>query len=66
MPPGPINNPGMSSIMAALNPETHNYMYFAAKGDGSHRFAETFTEHKKNAELYRQYLDQLESEKENK
>jgi UPF0755 protein len=64
LPPGPINNPGMSSILAALNPENHNYLYFAARGDGSHRFAETFGEHKKNAELYRQYLDQLEKDKE--
>jgi UPF0755 protein len=56
----------MSSILAALNPEKHNYLYFAAKGDGSHRFAETFQEHKKNAELYRQYLDLLESQKEEK
>lgn len=63
LPPGPINNPGMSSILAALEPEGHNYLYFAAKGDGSHRFAETFQEHRKNAELYRQYLDQLEGEK---
>ena len=66
LPPGPINNPGMSSIIAALNPEKHNFLYFAAKGDGSHRFAETFEEHKKNAELYRKYMDQLEKEKGNK
>jgi UPF0755 protein len=66
LPPGPINNPGLSSILAALNPEKHNYLYFAAKGDGSHRFSATFEEHKKNADLYRQFLDSLETEKENK
>ncbi|HEY3251318.1 MAG TPA: endolytic transglycosylase MltG [Ignavibacteria bacterium] len=66
LPPGPINNPGLSSILAALYPEEHSYLYFAAKGDGSHRFAKTYEEHKKNAELYRQYLDQLEKEKGNK
>jgi UPF0755 protein len=65
LPPGPINNPGLSSILAALEPGHHKFLYFAAKGDGSHRFAETFDEHRKNAELYRQYLDELEK-KDNK
>jgi UPF0755 protein len=66
LPPGPINNPGWGSILAALYPENNNYLYFAAKGDGSHRFAETYDEHKKNAKLYRDYLDQLEKDRENK
>jgi len=66
LPPGPINNPGKLSILAALYPENNNYLYFAAKGDGSHRFAETYDEHKKNAKLYRDYLDQLEKDRENK
>jgi peptidoglycan lytic transglycosylase G len=66
LPPGPINNPGWGSILAALYPESSNYLYFAAKGDGSHRFAETYDEHKKNAKLYRDYLDQLEKDRENK
>jgi len=65
LPPGPINNPGLSSIIAALYPDKHNFLYFAAAGNGSHRFAVTFDEHKKNAELYRKYLDQLEKEKGN-
>lgn len=61
LPPGPINNPGLSSIIAALEPEEHNYIFFVAKGDGSHRFAETYNEHKKNIELYQQYLKEKES-----
>jgi len=64
LPPGPINNPGWGSILAALYPEENKYLYFAAKGDGSHRFAETYDEHKKNAKLYREYLNQLEKEPE--
>jgi peptidoglycan lytic transglycosylase G len=60
LPPGPINNPGLSSIMAAIHPEKNNYLYFVAKGDGSHRFAETYYEHKKNVQEYRKYLQQLE------
>ena len=66
LPPGPINNPGLSSILAALNPEEHKYLYFVAKGDGSHRFAETYGEHKKNIGLYKQYLQNQEQETENK
>lgn len=66
LPPGPINNPGLSSILAALYPEEHNYLYFASRGDGTHRFATTYEEHRKNAELYRKYLEQQEKEKENK
>lgn len=59
LPPGPINNPGLSSIMAALKPEKHNYLYFVAKGDGSHRFAENYEEHKRNVELYRAFMNKM-------
>jgi UPF0755 protein len=65
LPPGPINNPGLSSILAALYPEENKFLYFVAKGDGSHRFAENYDEHKKNIELYQQYLKALEEKKKN-
>ncbi|NLJ72421.1 MAG: endolytic transglycosylase MltG [Syntrophomonadaceae bacterium] len=45
LPAGPIASPGKDSIKAALNPEKHNYLYYLAKGDGSHYFARTFDEH---------------------
>ncbi len=63
LPPGPINNPGLSSIIAALEPQESNYLYFVAKGDGSHRFSATYDEHKKNIELYQNYLKALEEKK---
>ena len=63
LPPGPINNPGLSSIIAAISPEKNNYLYFVAKGDGSHRFAETYAEHKKNIAEYKKYLQQIEEDK---
>lgn len=66
LPPGPINNPGLSSILASLQPEDNKYLYFVAKGDGSHYFAENYEGHKKNIELYQQYLKKLEEEKKNK
>ncbi len=45
LPPGPISCPGAASILAALNPEKHNYYYYVAKGDGSHYFSKTYSEH---------------------
>ena len=64
LPPGPINNPGLSSIIAAIEPEDNDYLYFVAKGDGSHRFAETYKEHKENIQLYKEYLQEKEENNE--
>ena len=47
LPPGPINNPGLPSIRAALNPAKHNYIFFVATGEGGHKFTENYEEHKK-------------------
>jgi UPF0755 protein len=45
LPPGPINNPGKASILAALYPANVDLLYFVAKGDGSHIFSSTLEEH---------------------
>lgn len=45
LPPAPIASPGIESLIAALNPEDVDYMYFVAKGDGSHAFSTTYEEH---------------------
>lgn len=45
LPPGPIANPGQASIEAALKPDQHDYLYYVAKGDGSHHFSRTHEEH---------------------
>lgn len=47
LPPGPICNPGKASIFAALYPADADYLYFVAKGDGSHIFSTTLKEHNK-------------------
>ena len=47
LPPGPINNPGLESIKAALYPEEIDFLYFVAKGDGYHTFSKTEKEHNK-------------------
>jgi UPF0755 protein len=50
LPPGPICNPGLSSIRAVVRPAQTDYLYFVGKGDGSHIFARTYEEHIRNQE----------------
>ena len=45
LPPGPICNPGLSSIKAALYPTETDYLFFVAKGDGKHEFSTTYEDH---------------------
>lgn len=48
LPAGPICNPGIESIRAAMNPARHKYLYYhtdTEKNDGSHIFSETFAQH---------------------
>lgn len=45
LPPGPICNPGLSSLKAALRPADVPYLYFVSKNDGSHLFSETIEAH---------------------
>jgi UPF0755 protein len=54
LPPGPISNPRLDSILAVTNPADTNYLYFVAKPDGSHAFASTLEEHQANIERYQQ------------
>lgn len=57
LPPGPVNNPGISSIRAAIHPADVDYIYFVAKGDDSHIFSKTLKEHltaKAKFDAYRQ------------
>ena len=54
LPPGPIANPGLSSIQAALNPEQSDYLYFVGKNDGTgaHDFSRTLREHNNKVNRY--------------
>ncbi len=45
LPPGPICNPGLSSIRAVLTAEPNDYLYFVARGHGRHAFSATLDAH---------------------
>jgi len=45
LPPTPICNPGIASVVAVLRPADRNYLFYVAKPDGSHLFSHTFAEH---------------------
>ena len=47
LPPGPIANPGLNSIDAALYPQHSDFLYFVARSDGTHVFSKSFNEHKR-------------------
>ena len=50
LPPTPIALPGKEAIAASLNPKGGEGLYFVAKGDGSHAFSRTLSEHEENVE----------------
>jgi UPF0755 protein len=51
-PPGPLCNPGLDSLRAAFSPAESSFLYFVARGDGTHAFAETAEEHQANVDQY--------------
>ena len=53
LPPGPIANPGVASLEAAMHPAQTDYIFFVSDNNGHHRFATTSAEHEKNVALYR-------------
>ncbi len=54
LPPTPIANPGKDALAAALQPANTQELYFVADGTGGHVFANTFEEHERNVQRWRQ------------
>lgn len=52
LPPGPIANPGLDSLMAAIYPTETSYMYFLTTDEGDIHYARTFNEHVRNKNKY--------------
>ncbi len=47
LPPTPIANPGLASLMAAVKPANTSFLYFVAKGDGTHEFSTNYRDHRR-------------------
>ncbi|MBD3238397.1 MAG: endolytic transglycosylase MltG [Candidatus Moranbacteria bacterium] len=52
LPPGPISNPGINALMAAIYPQESDYYYFLNKPDGEIIYSRTIDEHKVNKDKY--------------
>jgi UPF0755 protein len=56
LPPGPICNPGIAALKAALAPATTSYLYFVADAQGHSRFSTTLKQHSQQVQVYRRAL----------
>ncbi len=66
LPPGPINNPGLAAIKAAVFPVESKFLYFVADGKGGHVFSETLAQHNRAKQQFNQIRRQVAREKRRK
>jgi UPF0755 protein len=52
LPPGPIASPGLKAILAALHPADLDYLYFVARGDGTHEFSSDLSTHNRAVQRF--------------
>ena len=52
LPPGPIANPGKMALQAAAHPAETSYLYFVARGDGTHKFSSSLKEHNRAVQKF--------------
>ena len=57
LPPGPICNPGLSSLRAALDPASVPFLYFVSKNDGTHVFSENLESHSQAVKTYQPRIE---------
>lgn len=62
LPPGPINNPGLASLIASFNPADVNHLYFVANGDGTHTFSRTLRQHLRAKARFDRHRREVERE----
>jgi UPF0755 protein len=65
LPPGPICNPGVQSLKAALNPLKTDYLYFVSKNDGTHYFSRSLREHNQAVSKYQKLYWRRKWQKQN-
>jgi UPF0755 protein len=53
LPPGPIANPGFASLLASIQPETTNYLFFVRTVESRHTFSENLKAHNRAVAAYR-------------
>jgi UPF0755 protein len=56
LPPGPICNPGIAALKAAISPARTDFLYFVADAQGHSRFSATLKEHAQQVQTYRRAL----------
>jgi UPF0755 protein len=57
LPPGPIANPGLASLQAAMHPTQSDFLYFVSDNNGHHRFSRSLEEHARNVAAYRKAVN---------
>jgi len=52
LPPGPIANPGLKALLAAVQPAAVDYLYFVSKNNGTHFFSADYHDHARAVQQY--------------